>query len=127
MLTTLWRQSYLSYKGLLTWRDWPAYIANVIVRPALMATMFGLTGRFARGEQAAFDFVVGMSAYSMMNILLAGILQSFSGERYNGTLGLLFTSPAGRLQTFITRSLIHFPNGLLNIAVGSPGRRSCWV
>jgi ABC-2 type transport system permease protein len=118
MLTTLWRQSYLSYKGLFTWLDWPAYLANVIVRPALMATMFGLTGRFARGEEAAFDFVVGMSAYSMMNIVLAGILQSFSGERYNGTLGLLFTSPVGRLQTFVTRSLFHFPNGLLNITVG---------
>jgi ABC-2 type transport system permease protein len=118
VLTTLWRQSYYSYKALFTWHDWPAYAANVLVRPALMATMFGLTGRFARGEQAAFDYVVGMSAFSMMNIVLAGILQSFSGERFYGTLGLLFSSPASRLQSFLTRALFHYPNGLLNIAIG---------
>jgi ABC-type polysaccharide/polyol phosphate export permease len=118
VLITLWRQCYLSYKALFTWRDWPAYTANVLVRPALMATVFGLTGRFARGEQAAFDYVVGMSAFSMMNIVLAGILQSFSGERQYGTLGLLVASPAGRLQAFLTRSVLHYPNGLLNIAVG---------
>jgi ABC-2 type transport system permease protein len=118
MLITLWRQSYLSYKALFSWRSWPDYTANVVVRPALMATMFGLTGRFARGEQAAFDYVIGMSAFSMMNIVLAGILQSFSGERAYGTLGLVFASPVGRLQTFATRSLLHYPNGLLNIAIG---------
>jgi ABC-2 type transport system permease protein len=118
MLTTLWRQSYLSYKGLFSWLNWPAYATNVFIRPALMATMFGLTGRFARDEQAAFDYVVGMSAFSMMNILMAGLLQSFSGERAYGTLPLLFSSSGNRLQAFVTRSLMHYPNGLLNIATG---------
>jgi ABC-2 type transport system permease protein len=118
MLTTLWRQCYLSYKGLFTWLNWPAYLSNVVLRPALMATMFGLTGRFARGEEAAFDYVIGMSAFSMMNILLAGLLQSFSGERSYGTLPLLFSSSGSRLQAFVTRSVMHYPNGLLNIAMG---------
>ena len=118
MLTNLWRQCYLSYKGLFTWLNWPAYASNVIVRPALMATMFGLTGRFARGEEAAFDYVIGMSAFSMMNIVLAGLLQSFSGERFYGTLPLLFSSSGSRLRAFLTRSVMHYPNGLLNIAMG---------
>lgn len=118
MLITLWRQCFLSYKGLFTWLNWPAYLSNVVVRPALMATMFGLTGRFARGEQAAFDYVVGMSAFSMMNIVLAGLLQSFSGERNFGTLPLLFSSSGSRLTAFVTRSVLHYPNGLMNIAMG---------
>ena len=118
MLTNLWRQCYLSYKGLFTWLNWPAYLSNVVVRPALMATMFGLTGRFARGEEAAFDYVIGMSAFSMMNIVLAGLLQSFSGERFFGTLPLLFASSGSRLQAFLTRSVMHYPNGLLNIVMG---------
>jgi ABC-2 type transport system permease protein len=118
LLITLWRQCFLSYKGLFAWLNWPAYATNVFIRPALMATMFGLTGRFARGEEAAFDYVIGMSAFSMMNILMAGLLQSFSGERNYGTLPLLFTSPGSRLQAFLTRSVMHYPNGLLNIATG---------
>jgi ABC-type polysaccharide/polyol phosphate export permease len=118
LLINLWRQCFLSYKGLFNWLNWPAYTTNVFIRPPLMATMFGLTGRFARGEEAAFDYVIGMSAYSMMNILLAGLLQSFSGERGYGTLPILFSSSGSRLQAFITRSVMHYPNGLMNIASG---------
>jgi ABC-type polysaccharide/polyol phosphate export permease len=83
-----------------------------------MATMFGLVGRFAQGEEAAVNYVIGMSAFSMMNIVLAGVLQSFNGERNYGTLGVLFTSTGSRLQSFLTRSVFHYPNGLLNIATG---------
>jgi ABC-2 type transport system permease protein len=118
VLTNLWRQSYLSYKALFSWLNWTAYASNVLLRPALMATMFGLIGRFARDEQAAVSYVIGMSAFSMMNIVLAGVLQSFSGERGYGTLGVLFTSSGSRLQSFLTRSVLHYPNGLLNIAAG---------
>jgi ABC-type polysaccharide/polyol phosphate export permease len=95
-----------------------AYVSNVLVRPALMATMFGLIGRFAQDEQTAVNYVIGMSAFSMMNIVLAGVLQSFSGERSYGTLSVLFASTGSRLESFLARSFFHYPNGLLNIATG---------
>jgi ABC-2 type transport system permease protein len=112
-LKTSARQAYLSYKGLFLWLNWPAYLSNVVFRPALMVTMFGLTGRFARGEDAAVALVIGMSVFSLVNILMGGLLQGFYYERSFGTLGLLFASSGSHLQSFVTRALLHYPNALL--------------
>ena len=46
-------QSYLSYKALFFWLNWPAYTSNVFIRPVLLMAMFSLAGRFAGDEGAA--------------------------------------------------------------------------
>jgi ABC-2 type transport system permease protein len=112
------RQAYLSYKGHFLWLNWPAYLSNVVIRPALMVTMFGLTGRFARGEDAAVALVIGMSVFSLLNILMGGILQGFYYERSFGTLSLWFASSGSKLRSFLTRSVLHYPNALLCVVCG---------
>ena len=91
---TWYRQALLSYKGLFLWLNWPGYISNIFVRPVLLVMMFSLTGRFARGEDAAATFAIGMTAYGIANLLLGGIMQGFYYERAFATLGMLFTSRA---------------------------------
>jgi ABC-type polysaccharide/polyol phosphate export permease len=113
---TFWRQAYLSYKGLFLWLNWPAYASNVFLRPGLIVAMFALMGEFARGEDAAESYVIGLTAYAVPSIVFGGVLQSFYYERAFGTLSYLYASPAGRASGFYARGLLHLPNAVLAVA-----------
>jgi ABC-2 type transport system permease protein len=115
MPTTFWRQAYLSYKGLFTWLNWHGYVSSIFLRPAFMVGIFGLTGRFARGEAASEAYVVGMTAFAVPHLLMGGVLQSFAYERSFATLGFLFTSTGSRAQAFLARGLLHYPNAVLTV------------
>jgi ABC-2 type transport system permease protein len=114
---TWYRQALLSYKGLFLWLNWPGYISNIFVRPVLLIMMFSLTGRFARGEEAAAAYAIGMSAYGIANLLLGGIMQGFYYERAFATLSMLFASSGSRLQNYLCRGVFHWPNALLSLAI----------
>jgi ABC-type polysaccharide/polyol phosphate export permease len=117
-LTTLFRQTYLSYKGQFLWLNWPAYVSNVFLRPGLIVAMYSLTGQFARGPAAAEAYVIGLTAYAVPGIVMGGILQSFYYERSWGTIAFLFASRGGRLDSFLTRGLLHVPNAGLAVVAG---------
>lgn len=115
MLVTLARQAYYSYKGLFMWLNWPAYVSSIVLRPMFMVAIFGLTGRFALGADAAEGYVIGMTAFAIPHILLGGILQGFAYERSFGTLGFLFASTGSRAQSFVSRGLLHYPNAVMTV------------
>ena len=117
-LTTLARQAYLSYKGQFLWLNWPAYVSNVFLRPGLIVAMYSLTGQFARGPAAAEAYVIGLTAYAVPGILMGGILQSFYYERSWGTIAFFFASRGGRLDSFLTRGVLHIPNAALAVIAG---------
>lgn len=106
-------QAYLSYRGLFLWLNWPAYTSNVLILPVLHVVMLSLTGRFAGDLAGADTYVKGMAIYSMIFILLGGILQCFYYDRIFGTISLIFASPSSRLVVYLSRGLLHYPNGLL--------------
>ena len=116
MLITLARQAYFSYKGLFMWLNWPAYISSIIFRPAFVVAIFGLTGRFARGEEASEAYIIGMTAFAIPHILMGGVLQGFAYERSFGTLGFLFASTGSRLVSYSARGFLHYPNALMTVA-----------
>jgi ABC-2 type transport system permease protein len=116
MLRIYGKQAYYSYKGLFMWLNWPAYISSVIFRPAFMVAIFGLTGRFARGDAAADVYIIGMTAFAIPHILMGGILQSFAYERSFGTLGFLFASTGNRVLSYSARALLHYPNAMITVA-----------
>ena len=109
-------QSYLSYKGLFFWLNWPAYTSNVFIRPVLLMAMFSLAGRFAGDEGAAERYAVGMVAIAAMQIVQGGIAQSFDRERSSGTLWVLFSSAGSRAVSYLSRGVLHYGNGLLSAA-----------
>jgi ABC-2 type transport system permease protein len=113
----------LSYKGLFLWLNWFGYLSNIVARPVLMVMMFSLTGRFARGEDAAIAFAIGLTAYGVANLLLGGIMQGFYYERAFATLAIVFTSTGSRLQSFLCRGVMHWPNALLSVAISLLGVR----
>jgi ABC-2 type transport system permease protein len=117
-LTTLARQAYLSYKGQFLWLNWPAYISNVLLRPGLIVAMYAFAGHFARGAVAAEAYVIGLTAYAVPGIVFGGVLQSFYYERSWGTIAFLFASRGGRLDSYLTRGVLHLPNAALVVIAG---------
>lgn len=115
-MITLARQAYLSYKALFGWLNWPAYISTIFFRPAFIVAIFGLTGRFARGDAASEHYIVGMTAFAIPHILMGAVLQSFASERAFATLGFLFASTGNRFQAYVSRSLLHYPNAMATVA-----------
>jgi ABC-2 type transport system permease protein len=115
MLTTVWRQALFSYKGLFMWLNWPGWVSSMFLRPALMVGIFGLTGRFARGDAASEAYIIGMTAFAVPHLLMGSVLQGFAYERSFATLGFLFTSTGSRAQAFVARGLLHYPNAALTV------------
>ncbi len=109
-------QSYLSYKALFFWLNWPAYTSNVFIRPVLLMAMFSLAGRFAGDEGAAQRYAVGMVALAGMQIVQGGIAQGFFYERQFGTLWVLFSSAGSRTVAYLSRGVLHYGNALLSAA-----------
>ena len=114
-MTNFALQSYYSYKGLFRWLNWPGYISNVLLGPVFMVVMFTLLGRFAGDPEKGEAILIGVAAYRIPTILLAGIAQSFFHERIFGTLMFIFGSRSSRLAIYWSRGLLHYPNGILSV------------
>jgi ABC-2 type transport system permease protein len=111
-------QAWSTYKGLFYWLNWPGYISNVFLRPMVMVLTYALLGRFALDLDAARDYSLGIGIYSMMFILVGAISQSYTYDRFQGTIAFLYISPANRLVNYLSRMLLHIPNALLVFIFG---------
>lgn len=109
-------QSYLSYRALFLWFNWPSYLGNIFVAPVMYIVMLTVTGRFANSSLSADFYIKGMAAYQIPFILLWGISQCFYYDRSFGTLSILFGSSGNRWLTYWSRGSFHFPNGMLTLA-----------
>ncbi len=107
-------QSLLSYRGLFMWLNPMGYVSNVVFRPMLFVAIFGLVGRYAQNIEAAEAYIIGMSAYSIPLILQGGIIQSMAYDRGFGTLSVNFVSAGNRLALFLSRGVMHLPNGIFS-------------
>lgn len=111
-------QAWATYKGLFYWLNWSGYISSILLRPVVVVVMYSILGRFALNPEAARDFALGITVYSMLFALLGGIVQSYSYERVLGTLSFLYVSTANRLVNFLSRAVFHYPNALLSFTTG---------
>jgi ABC-type uncharacterized transport system permease subunit len=111
-------QAYSTYRGLFAWLNWPGYISGAIAQPFATVVMFAILGRFTGDPEAARVYSLGIAVVSMAFILLAGVSQSYQYDRTYGTISFFFVSPANRLVNFLSRSILHFPNGMLSFTLG---------
>ena len=115
-MTNFFVQSYLTYRALFFWLNWPAYTGNVFLVPVLYITMLMLTGRFANSPLDSDYYIKGMAAYSTPFILIWGITQCNYYERVLGTLAYVLGSSGNRWVTYWSRGTMHFPNGMFTVA-----------
>ena len=116
-LTNLGIRIYLSYKALFLWLSAYGLASNLLLRPVLTVAMFALVGKFARQVNSIDDYIIGMSVYSMSFMVLGGVLQGAFYDRWFGTLNVILGYPTSRVALYFTRSLLHYPNGLIVIGV----------
>lgn len=114
-MTNFFIQSYLSYRALFFWLNWPAYLGNVFVVPVLYIAMLMLTGRFADSHLDSDFYVKGMAAYSLPFIIIWGTTQCFYYERVLGTLAVVFGSSGNRWLIYWSKGCLHYPNGVLAV------------
>jgi ABC-2 type transport system permease protein len=107
-------QVYTTYVGLFGWLNWFSYISTVIFRPVVLVIIYSVLGRFAGNPEAVRSYAVGIAAYTMAVIILPGITQCYTYDRSGGTLSFVFASPVNRLENYLARAVLHFPNGLLS-------------
>jgi ABC-2 type transport system permease protein len=109
-------QVYTTYAGLFGWLNWFSYVSTVIFRPVVLVTIYAVLGRFAGSPEAVRSYSIGIAAYSMAVIILPGITQCYTYDRSGGTLSFVFASPVNRVENYLARAVLHYPNGLLSFA-----------
>ena len=107
-------QVYTTYKGLFGWLNWFGYISNVIFRPVVLVLIYSVLGRFSGSPEAGRSYALGIASFTMAMNILPGIAQCYTYDRSGGTLSFFFASPANRLESYLARAVLHYPNGLLS-------------
>ena len=107
-------QTHLSYVALFYWLHPWGYVSNVFLAPLFQLLTFSLVATYATGAESAQRFMIGMIAYAIVWIVLAGVLQSFAYDRQLATLSVLFATRARRMAVFASRGTLHLPNGIIS-------------
>lgn len=105
-------QLYSTYKGLFGWLNPIGYVTNVVLRPIVIVLLYAVLGRFARNPEVAQEYALGVSVLTM-SMVIGSIAQTYVYDRQQGTLSFLFLTPVNRLTNYLSRAILHFPNGLI--------------
>jgi ABC-type polysaccharide/polyol phosphate export permease len=111
-------QSYSTYKGLFYWLNWHGYISGVLLQPFATVIMFAALGRFTSNPDIVRAYALGISVMGMAFILIGGLTQSYTRERGLGATQFVFVSTTSRLENFIARMLLHYPNAVISFVFG---------
>jgi len=109
------RSTWLQYVALFQWATPLGFFAYMIALPVTQIVFFVQLGVFATGPGNALYFALGNSMQLQANSGIFGVIATVSNERQHGTLPLLLASPANRLLTFMSRSVVNVLNGIVSV------------
>jgi len=112
------RSTYLQYVALFQWATIRGYVAYKVVLPVTQILFFVELGVYASGRQNALYFALGNALQITANAGIFGVIATVANERQFGTLPMLLASPANRLVTFLSRSVVNIIDGILSVIVG---------
>ena len=102
----------IAYRGLFNWIRPATYIPTMLGAPLFQLIFFTKLGQYAHAESRDF-YIVGNSIQACAMSSVYGMTMSVANERWFGTLGPLFASPANRAAVFLGRGMPVLANGLL--------------
>ncbi|MFI5282303.1 MAG: ABC transporter permease [Candidatus Dormibacterales bacterium] len=111
------RSTWLQYIALFQWATVTGYLAYKVLLPVGQILFFVEFGVFATGRQNALYFALGNALQLTANAGIYGVIATVANERQYGTLPILLASPANRLVTFLSRSIVNVIDGLLTVVV----------
>lgn len=109
------RSTWFQYVALFQWATPLGFFAYMIALPVTQIVFFVQLGVFATGPGNALYFALGNSLQLQANSGIFGVIATVSNERQYGTLPLLLGSPANRLLTFMSRSVVNVLNGIVSV------------
>ncbi len=112
------RSTWLQYVALFQWATPLGYLAYKVLLPVAQIVFFVQLGVFATGPGNALYFALGNSLQIAANGAIFGVIATVANERHNGTLPLLLGSPANRLVTFMSRSIVNVLDGIVTVVFG---------
>ena len=101
-----------SYRALFNWLTPWILIPSFLIAPLFQILLFAYIGRTTHLESDRFYVIGNALQYAAVPCLFA-MGNTIGGERYQHTLPLVLTTPAGRLPLFIGRSLPVIANGFV--------------
>ncbi|MDR7275592.1 ABC transporter permease [Catenuloplanes atrovinosus] len=105
-----------SYRALFNWLTPWILIPTFFVTPLVQILLFAYVGRVARVGDDTYYLIGNAVQYAAIPCLFA-MGRTISGERRQGTLGILLASPAPRVPLFLGRALPVIVNGAVVCAV----------
>ena len=112
------RATYLQYVALFQWASFKGYIAYKVILPVTQILFFVELGVYATGRQNALYFALGNALQLTANAGIFGVIATVANERQYGTLPILLASPANRLVTFLSRSIVNVIDGIATVVIG---------
>jgi ABC-2 type transport system permease protein len=114
-LVIFFRGAYLSYIALFAWLRPVTYIASKVIMPLNQMLFFTFLGISATGRDSASFYIIGNAVQIAAVSGIYGVTFSVGGERWSGTLGYLFGTPANRMSIFLGRAFFHILDGMLGV------------
>jgi len=101
-----------SYQALFNWLTPWILIPSFLIAPLFQILLFAYIGRTTHLESDRFYVIGNALQYAAVPCLFA-MGNTIGGERFQHTLPLVLTTPAGRLPLFIGRSVPVIANGFV--------------
>ena len=117
-LRVFFSSAYYSYIALFRWFRPAQYIASKVVMPLAQILFFAFLGMYTSGTRDPSYYVIGNAIQLAAVSGIYGVTMSVGGERWAGTLGYLFGSPANRMLIFVGRAFMHVIDGMLGVVLG---------
>lgn len=117
-LRIFFQGAYLSYIALFAWLRPVTYMASKVIMPLNQILFFTFLGISATGRDSASFYIIGNALQIAAVSGIYGVTFSVGGERWSGTLGYLFGTPANRMFLFLGRAFFHILDGMLGVVLG---------
>ncbi|MGD2163519.1 MAG: ABC transporter permease [Anaerolineales bacterium] len=117
-LRIFFQGAYLSYIALFNWLRPVTYMASKVIMPLNQILFFTFLGISATGRDSAGFYIIGNAVQIAAVSGIYGVTFSIGGERWTGTLGYLFGTPANRMFLFLGRAFFHILDGMLGVVLG---------
>lgn len=103
--------AWLSYRALFTWLNPVGYVANRLIQPVAVATLYGLFVSTLTGE--TFPTLVGTALLALASATMFGISMAIANERQFGTLEIWLASPQTFVVGLLARAVPHVLDGAI--------------
>ena len=112
------RRFDLGYKRMLGAYTLKGYIIYKIINPFFLMLFFCMLASYVYGEENITKYVIGNAMLMCSFSAFFGVGQIFIGERFQGTLEIIISSPTNAIFIIIPQVVIFVVDSILSVFIG---------